>query len=997
MLTVVNVTNPFEAIATQDAERWEAPDGFSVRQAIRLKEPDFVEFRYPTICKVNNEAWKRERWDEPLPDDAEVLFIRLAGDPVTLVIAVVALVVAVAVLVFYKPKKPKLIKPPEPLAIGAFAGAAVHAASANHANQNGDPVYSLSGERNQSRVNNVIECAYGRNRLFPAYAATPYNVYAGNLQYQFSLFCLGHGSFTVEEMRFEDTPLSSFPDVEFEIVDPGEPFELFADNVETSAEVSNIELFGSNEPEYTGWTSGYVANAPFTKTNRLEIDLSLPSGLYTMHPTTGAMQALGVSAAFEYMELNDYGAQVGSWKPLKFQLVEIVPALKGETIKKTKYSKTTYDFFSKTLATATPQRYTLSAEVPLGRYQVRGMRRGAKNRSLQAADLLKWETLRAFMPNVRNYGDITLIAMKVRATNNLNNNAAAKFNCIATRKLPTWSAQGGWSAPVTTRSTVWAFCDAFRAKYGGRMETEFLDMVELAALNETFETSKTYFDYIFDQKTTVWEVAKAIARVARCIPVLQGSRITMVRDAPQAFAKAVFNAYNMVKDSFSWHIRMNTVANYDGVEVEYVDEETWKLETVLCLIDDDAGDFPEPLRLTGCTSRQRAYSEGLYARALQKYSKETITFKTGIEGHLPRYGDLIRISHDVPRWGTGGQVSSIDGQHLYLTEPVQFQPGVVHKMVLRKKDGSAHGPFTVTAGTSPFDVVAAEPIGASFYFDDTHERPLFLFGVENLESRQCLVAGIKPESKDVIQIESIPYDPRVYSFGSFVAPPRNAGPVNIVEPSRPVVTELRVTIIPGTNEHVTVSWSPALGAKNYVVESSPNGIDWQRATTLPSTIYILRVVPGTLYVRVAGVNVDFGPWATWNGRVGAAITKPGTVAGLRLLTLVPGTASVTWNAMAAADQFEISVYATTTGRFLRRKTQDAVTVDYSYTQENAVVDGLTDRAITIRVKGQNIAGLSDTPASISLIIPDFNPEVEATDASSTTFSSDNTDVQSDAT
>lgn len=992
MLTVSDIYNPFEFRARPE-NVWKAPDGLSVRGLRRLKESNFVEFDFPTICHVNGQPWKRDKWDERLPDGAHVIFTRIPGDPVTLtIITLVTVIVAVVVVLLYKPKKPKLVKPQEPHLVGAFGGAAVHTA-ASHDQQNGDPVYSLSGERNASRLNNVIECAYGRNRIFPAYAAQPYNVYAGNNQYQYSLHCLGHGWFEVEEMRYEDTPLSSFPDIEYEIVDPGEKFELFADNVITSAEVSNQELFASNEPEYTGWTTPFVTNPPFTKTDRLEVDLALPSGLYAINTTTGAMLALSVSVAFQYQELNDLGEPLGSWKPMSFRKVEIVPKTTGP-FKKTQYSTKTFDFFDISLATATPQRYTLSAPVPPGRYQVKAMRRNAKNRSLQAADVVRWETLRAFLPSVHDYGDVTLIALKTRATNNLNNNAAAKFNVIATRKLPMWTPSGGWSAPQKTRSLVWAFCDVFRATYGGRLSHEFLDMEELAALNAEFEAERRFFDYIFDQKSTVWEAARAIARVGRGIPVLQGSRVTIVRDVPQTFAKAVFNPYNMIANSFTWNIRLNSITAYDGLEVEYVDSETWKLETVLCLLEDDAGDYPEPLRLTGCTDRQRAYQEGLYARSLQKYGKEIIRFDTGLEGYLPRYGDLVLVSHDVPRWGQGGFVDSIDGTELTLSDPVEFAEGVVHKIVLRKKDGSAFGPVTVTAGATSFKVLTASPVDPSFYyFDDTHERPLFLFGKENLASRECLVVGITPKSKDVVSLECIPYDERVYSYGSFQAPPRNATAVRVVEPSRPVVVDLQVNKIPDTLEFVTVSWPPALGAKTYVLEQSPDGENWTRVVTQPSTIYTMRVNPGLLYVRVAGVGTDIGPWAYWNGRVGTAITKPATVANLHTSTLSPGTVVFGWDPLSQSDSYEVNIYSATNGRFIRRVVQQAT--EFTYTINDAEADGLTDRNVTFRVKGINIAGISDSPATLTVVIPDYNPETQPTDASITLFTADNTDVQSD--
>jgi hypothetical protein len=1000
MLSVINRTNPVDRTLRQE-DLLKAEDGASIRQLIRRRYEQ-EEFPYPTIVKVNNAPWTRHRWDDPLPADAVVEFVRLSGwtfVAITIGALLVGGAVASRKAKVQKPKikKPKKVSVPEPHHIGAFGGAAVHVTpSAAAANQNGSPVYSLTGKQNQNKKDNAIESPYGRNRIYPAYAATPHNIYAGNDQYQYSLLCLGQGYYDIEALQFDDTAINKFKDVEWEVVDPGEAFTLFPDNVETSPEVAELELFGKNEKEHTGWTQPYVVNGPFTKANRIEIDLVLPNGLYSINQETGAMISQTVQAQFQYQEINDFGAAIGTWKTLKFQRVQIVPSTRKEDIRKTQYSVREYSTFSVTLANATPQRFTLSGSVPAARYQVRGIRSNPRNRSLQAADGLKWEALRAFLPSVQDYGNVTLVAIKARASNNLNNNAAQKFNVICTRKLPTWHPTTGWTEPVITRSAIWAFVDILKAEYGGRLEDTFIDLEELYAMDQEVAAQSKFFDYIFDAKSNIWEVAKTIARVIRGVPIVNGSRISIVRDIPQTVAKAVFNAYNIIAGTFQWHLSFSTMTNYDGVEVEYMDDQNWKLETMQCLIDNDLGDFCEPIRLSGITDRQRAYSEGLFIRAQQKYGRETLSFKTGIEGNLLSYGDLVLVSHDVPRWGQGGMVLSIDETHTILTlsEPVTFAAGV-YKMILRKKDGAAYGPFVVTAGESEYHVVAAAPIDMTqFYFDNAHEKPLFQFGLENIESRKCQIVGIKPDSRDTVSLELVPYDDRYYSFDSFDAPPRGSEGVRALEPALPEVASLQVNKIPGTQEFVSVSWTPALGAKSYLLQMSTNNEDWITVQTQPRvTIHILRVNREYLYLRVAGVNVDTGPFVTWEGEVGLLIKRPGTVNDLRLDINLPGLLGVTWDAEARADQYEITVYATNTGRHLRRVVQPGLTFEYS--AENAEEDAYDGKNITIRVKGLNIAGLSDDPASLPLTMLEANPLVPSTSSDVDDITVDSTVTQTD--
>ena len=987
MLNVLFIESPF-TLKTDEAEKYSLGNGYSPRGILVWRNQSFTQFDYPTVCLVNGEPWLQARWDEVVPDGATVSFVRLAGEPTTIaiVIAVVAVVAAAAVAL--------VIQPQNPAAIGA---------GDKDGAQNGATVYSLSGERNQNRLNNAIEAVYGKNRLWPAYAAVPYSTYDGNQQYQYSLFCLGHGYFTIHKMQFEDTPIQGFDDIEFEIVNPGETFDLFHDNVYTSSEVSRIELFGKNEPEFSGPTSAFVANAPFTRAVRLEVDVTLPAGLYELDED-GDPDYEEVTVNFQYQKINDEGDPIGPWLPLTFTQRTVqttVPANdedserdnggSGVTVgQRTVYTEQSIPYFYKRLKTLTPQRFTLGTKVAPGRYQVRAVRGDNKNTAANAGNTVHWETLRAYFPSVETYGNVTLVAIKARASNNLNNNAGQRFNVIATRKLKKWSPTGGWTAnTVATRNPIWAFCDVFMARYGGRLSADVLDLEELYALAQTYELSRTYFDYIFDQRTTVWEAARAVCRIGRGIPILNGSQITIVRDRIKTTAAAGFNQHNIVAGSLKWSVKLRNLDDTDGVEVQYMDSDTWQMETVLCLIGDDQGDNPEVIKLPGCSSRAIAYHEGLYHRANQIYSKETIEFKTGLEGHLPRYGDLILVSHDVPKWGTGGVVLSIAGNILRLNEPVTFTPGISHKLILRKKDGSAYGPITVTPGEDEYHVVASVPITEDFYFDNTHERPFFLFGEPSLEAKRCTVVGVNPESEDVVEIRAVAYDDRIFSFDNAPVPDKYAPPARVQEPERPVVVGLKVVYVPGVNELVRISWQPALGARRYVIHESVDGVNYVPiATSFIGTTLEHRVKRGHLWIRVAGVGVAIGPWAEWNGQVGNVTALPITVPNLRLVDLRPGSCTIAWDVTTRADSYDVYVFQNNNGKLMRYRNTYGLT--FQYTLDMGDIDGATDRTFKFRLRGVNIRGVSSDAAVLIVTIPDRIAEFDSVTA-------DETNVTADAT
>lgn len=845
MAHFVHVTNPFDLLGSRDVSQ--RAGGITIRQWLEEKFPGFTEFTYPTLCLHNGKAVMRKDWaTRQVADNDTVIFQALPGTALALPLwfwIVTAVLVTAVVVLAATVKTPNI----DPTADSP----------------EGESVFNLKGQRNQVRLGDPLEVGYGKCRRWPSYAAAAYNKYENNQQWLYQLFSMGVGEYEFHDFRIEDTPLSSYVDVEYEVVPPGGTVTLFPDNVVTAAEIANLELFGPNEsageatwiedspgdialgiPATGHWgyttSASFIINPPATQTNLIELDLSLPRGLYVGNDS-GGLSNQTVTALFEARLVDDAGAPLGAWFTLHTM--------------------------SQSLATATPQRWTVSVEVPSGRYEVRGQRTNDKNTSARAANTLIWEACRAFLPSDRTYSDCTVIALKARASNNLNDNSSRRFNTLCTRKLRTWNGSA-WTAPVATRSIVWAFCDIFQAEYGGRLEDAYLDLAALKTLDTFFEGREEYFDWTFDQKTTVWDAARVAALVGRAVPLLNGSQVTMVRDDPKTVATAVFNQENIVEGSFKWEIKLPGLDAFDGLDVEYINPTTWKVEVVECLVGDDAGTYKDVIRLNGCTDRLHAYNWGMWRRALERYQRENIVFSTGQEGHIPSYGDLIAVSHDTPEWGQGGQVLAIDGYTVTLSEPVTFGVGT-HKIVMRKRNGDVTAPLTVTAGADAYHVVlAVAVIPDEFSLEDGSEPPIFVFGPSATFAQLCKVISMAPGEDNTVEITAVPYRDELYSqdTGTVPAGGDNSGNLDGADDT-PTVHNLIVIASPFVVNEVTASWRAVRGAEYYVVEISYDGETWERvADFCEDTHFRFTVLErATLYCRVAAVRNGQGPWTYWKG------------------------------------------------------------------------------------------------------------------------------------
>jgi hypothetical protein len=536
------------------------------------------------------------------------------------------------------------------------------------------PTYSLQGQGNYARLAQPIPVIYGRHLVYPDLAASPYGEYRKNEQYLHQLHCIGLGEYDIEQIRIEDTPINAFEEVEMQIIPPGGSNTLFNPDVVTAAEVAGQELLAAV------WTGGFALNPQETQATHIGIDILLPRGLYFANDT-GGLDARTATWQVDARRIDDAGDPLGDWATLGTEIL--------------------------TLATSTPQRLTFSYAVAPGRFEVRATRLDTKDSNSRAGHEVRWGEARAYLANAvattQPLPDVTLLAIRMRATDNLSQRSSRLINCIVTRKLsvllPSPAGGGAWSAPQATRSIAWAFADILRARYGAKLPDSRIDLATLYQLDQTWAARGDFFDAIFDQQITVWEALTRVARCGRAVPFLQGGIVRIVRDEHRTLPVALFSTRNIVKNSLKIQYVMPGEETADSVTVEFFSSRTWKPDEVTVSLPGSSTDNPAKLRLFGCTGAAQATREGQYIAAANRYRRRIITFRTELEGLIPTYGDLIAIAHDMPSWGAGGEIVAWDTDTLTATtsEPLPFLPSpATHVIALRKRNGSVAGPYSIT-------------------------------------------------------------------------------------------------------------------------------------------------------------------------------------------------------------------------------------------------------------------------------------------------------------
>lgn len=918
--TCVTVRDPFHPAASREFRN--LPEPCSIRSLASGIDA-------PHIILRNGEALLRADWDQPTEqgDILAVIILPQGGDggsnPLQLVLMLAVMMVA-----------PQLAWGIEGMlgangiAVGAsglmaiqagvvFAGMVLVNAlipppkptSPQQANSLAapSPTYSLQAQGNLARIDQAIPVQYGRIAAYPDFAAQPYTEFAGNEQYLYQLLCLGQGEFHITELRIEDTPLENFAEIEYEVIEPGGSITLFPTNVISSLEVSGQEMAGKLAATYTrtgttvtvtlaahGYTTGrllyldfltggaadgaytiatvaidtftvvttasgtiatsnveiqhyvggFVANPSDSAANILGIDFVLPRGLYEADTGTGDLLDLSLSVIIEARELDSLGAPLGSWGQI--------------------------GAYTYTARTTTPQRYSERLPVATGRYEVRVRRTDIKETDTAFGHEIIWAGLRAYLPETRDFGDVTLIALRMRASNNLSNQASRKINVICTRKIPTWNGVT-WSAPVTTSSIAWAFADACRnTVYGGKLPDSRIDLAALLALDAIWAERGDEFNARFDSALSLWEALTKIAASGRAKPYMQGGIVRLARDSQQAVPVALYSMRNIVRGSFNIEYILPSDDTADAVEASYFDRNYWANRRVSCALSDSLSLKPAKIDLFGVTDREQAYREGLYQAASNRYRRRIIKFATEMEGFIPAFGDMIAIQHDMPAWGQFAEAVAWDdaSRTLTLSEPMVWGPGR-HYIGLRARDGSVDGPYRVTAGAATNILILSNKPTTTPYTGGDEERTHVVFGWADTWRQSAKVITVRPRGLYQVEIEAINEDPSVHTAETgMTAPPVQSSQLTTLYTS-PVIADLTLRSSTSDPLKALLTWSPAPGADNYLIEMAagvdPNdpALSWSRVGDTTANNFAVTAIYGAqTLIRVRAIGLSVGPWMT---------------------------------------------------------------------------------------------------------------------------------------
>lgn len=935
MVDIVLFTTPFDASQT---EQFSTEPGISIARFLFVSGLQDRMQSEPIVVRLNGDEITSAQYDYVICESDNITLHTLPQGGLQILYLVVALAVS-----YYTYQK-----------LGDLGSENLDDTS---------PTYNLNSRGNVARLGSPKPVFYGTMRTYPDLGAIPYTEFDANgdqILYQLFEVRQGQCNISTANMRFEDTPLTSFEGYEVEVIEPGNRSTIFPGLVVLSSELDSIEIgptpndFGDYKDMHHGVNSApdaaYYACDIGQEITRVSMDVVADAGIYRVNPE-GKLRYRAVTFRFEARQVNDSNVPIGSW----FTLANASLESDAENFR-------------------AAVRRTFTYAIAKGRYEIRTVRTTTKSDNSNVNDVIKWVGLRGFVAESLPVTTTTRIALKIRASEQLGRRGAAKFNVISTGKIPTWNSGTGWGVPVVTANPAWVFADILHnSVYGAGRGDAFIDLPGLAALATQLQTAGIEFHGGFDTQTTVWDALTKVAAVAQAKPVDRAGVYYMVRDVQASSPAYMFSHANIVKDSFRLDYSGVLEETADAYRLLFLDKDQDYRETdLLCALPGSAEEKIKDIKIFGAVDKDQVFNWGMYLAAADFYRRRRVEFQTGIEGYLPFYYDTVSVSHYlIGREGqvqVSGDVIAFDGfDILTLSEDVYHL--TTPYIVLRNLDGSPGEPYLVNVIGSNVVQIADVPglffDGSGLVFDSGFERPHFMCGEGDQFYARVKIDSIKASGDGLYTLSGFIDAPEVYAAASGLPTPPVTGLPPVINIA-PVIRNFTATLSGSVDTPIVILRWESDNADYFIVQMSyDNGVTW--ATIAPrlleNTLNHAALI-GDIKYRVCGMNVLQGQFREVEINTGSASYPAATgVTGLMLVSaFVSDFVSVMWSSTEL--NHKIAFYVGAVEKFVDYVSDiNQYTLHAATAKENGLGRSFTVKVWSISQYGQLSASSVDLAVS----------------------------------
>jgi hypothetical protein len=614
--------------------------------------------------------------------------------------------------------------------------------------------FSVGSEQNGARYGEPIPVVYGDVWMTPDYVSQPstwfdwaettYNELMSGIQYLDVIMCVGQGDVEVTNVKVGSSEASTLPDVVWwRSFKPSEHQSQmgvisaafgknFDENVVTSSEVDNQEFIQEGDA-----SQFFTISKPGVVGRFIEVDIVFPNGLYKI-TGTGDMKGSPCNLIAGWQEVDNDGNLLGLSGNMTLWVNTAVGSKKNPA------------------EVSNPVRRTFRIDTGRSaRWAVQIYRSWPSYSPDFGMSTFVWSGLKLIVDNSsRAYGNVTLLACRVKASKGIGSDAAVRISARCKR----WAnglPNGGFQH---SKNPADAFYDIYTdTRYGAARPPYELDLPTLNNLRNKWNGYE--FNHVFKERSTVWEALKTATVGMAAEPLPLGSVMSIAQDGVKPTRSMLFTDANIVEGTMKVNYIFDVEENTDGIEVQFISPIDW-IESFVRYPTDSV--VPETVTLAGCTSQHHAEEYARLNWQRTRGQRKRITFDTELEGIILQLGDRIAVSHEMPKWGDNGLVLAVNGTLVTVDHDLDWSGSATKYMLFRKVDGSPSEICAVVKGAQPNQAWLVTSPTMTMHVDDDYDYTSFAFGQATTMVRDFTVVTTRHSGETTVTIEAVNYAPEIF-------------------------------------------------------------------------------------------------------------------------------------------------------------------------------------------------------------------------------------------
>ncbi|HCQ9761327.1 TPA: host specificity protein J, partial [Acinetobacter baumannii] len=354
-----------------------------------------------------------------------------------------------------------------------------------------------------------------------------------------------------------------------------------------------------------------------------------------------------------------------------------------------------------------------------------------------------------------------------------------------------------------------------------------------------------------------FEILTKLAGVFRAITFWDGNSIICDADIPQD-TYFTYTRANVIDGNFEYSgtrardrhnvvkIAWDNPANHYKTEYEFVRDEKAIAEAgQVRILEIDAW---------GCTSRGQAQRAGWWALKSEQLETRTVSFKVGLDGHIPQPGRVIDIADPLfAGRANGGRVSKISADRKSITldrDDVVAAAG--DRLIINGEDGKAQ--------TRIVQSISGRVVTVTHEFDAIATQNVWVIDAQDLATMKFRVISITQDEHHQFSVTALQYNPAKFDAidkGAYF----DEVPISIVNPTiQDPVTDVVVTSESRVDQGINVatmivSWAQAKGAVKYQVEWRKDDGSWIKLpVTGNNSVEVPGIYAGQYQARVTAIS-----------------------------------------------------------------------------------------------------------------------------------------------